>query len=86
MDPEKHTFSFQVEPTLAEKINELVGFCRNNGLKCSDGLVMRALVESAPLGPDLIGIVRARKEIERTNRREKFLAGTGSAAKPKKRR
>ena len=72
MEIGKHTFSFQVNETLAEKLNEIVGFCRNNEVRCSEGLVMRALIEHAELGPDLLGIVRARKEFEKAQRREVF--------------
>jgi hypothetical protein len=72
MDNERHTFSFQVNNTLAEKLNELVGFCRNNEVRCSEGMVMRALIQHTELGPDLLGIVRARKEFEKAQRRENF--------------
>lgn len=70
MDLGKHIFSFQVNDALAEKMNDIVGFCRNNEVRCSDGLVMRALIEHTELGPDLLGIVRARKEAEKARRRE----------------
>jgi hypothetical protein len=72
METDKHVFSFQVNRALAEKMNELVGFCRNNEVRCSEGLVMRALIEHTELGPDLLGIVRARKETERLERREAY--------------
>lgn len=65
----KVTLSFQAEESVAEKLNEMVGFCRNNGVKCSDSLVLRALIEQTEMGPDLLGIVRARIEKERTARR-----------------
>ena len=80
MDPDKHTFSFQVDGAIAEKLNDMVGFCRNNGVKSSDGLVMRALIEQTEMGPDLLGIVRARKEKERVLRRGKFETGQSDAA------
>jgi hypothetical protein len=72
MDLGKHVFSFQVNVALAERMNEIVGFCRSNELRCSDGLVMRALIEHTELGPDLLGIVRARVEAEKARRREEF--------------
>lgn len=68
----KVTLSFQAEESVAEKLNEMVGFCRNNGVKCSDSLVLRALIEQTEMGPDLLGIVRARIEKERAARRERF--------------
>jgi hypothetical protein len=75
MDAEKHTFSFQVDAVIAEKVNELVGFCRNNEVRCSEGLVMRALIERTELGPDLLGLVRVRKEVEKAARLKRFEEG-----------
>ena len=84
MDTEKHTFSFQVDALVAEKVNELVGFCRNNEVRCSEGLVMRALIERTELGPDLLGIVRVRKEVEKAARLKRFEEG-GDAPRKRKR-
>ena len=83
MDTEKHTFSFQVDAPIAEKVNELVGFCRNNEVRCSEGLVMRALIERTELGPDLLGIVRVRKENEKAARSKRF-EETGHAPRKRK--
>jgi hypothetical protein len=79
----KVTLSFQAEEAVAEKLNEMVGFCRNNGVKCSDSLVLRALIEQTDLGPGLLGIVRGRIYKERTARRRKFEGRKRDEKKPR---
>jgi len=68
---EQHVFSFQVDEPVSDKAGELVGYCQTNGLRVSDGLVMRALLMSTAPGPDFLGLVRARAEFEKEARREK---------------
>lgn len=79
MQKEQHVFSFQVDESVSDKAGELVGYCQTNGLRVSDGLVMRALLMSTTPGPDFMGLVRARAELEKEARREKRM--TGAAAK-----
>lgn len=82
----KHTFSFQVDDAMAEKVNDMVSHCRTNGVKCSDGVVMRAMITQTEIGPVLVGIVRARKEQERAERKQRTLAKDHSDAPGKRTR
>ena len=74
----KHTFSFQVDQAMADKVNDMVSHCLANGVKCSDGMVMRALISQTEIGPVLVGVVRARKEAEREERKQKTMANDRS--------
>ncbi len=85
---EKHVFSFQTDAAVADKVGELVGYCKSNGVRASDGLVMRSLLLSAEASPDFLGLVRARVESEKQARRAAYRETTGKGAadsgKPRK--
>ena len=68
MDTGKHKFSFEVDQSMADRVDEMVSFCRANNVKSSDGLLLRALIARATIGPDLLEAVGGRKAQESAQR------------------
>lgn len=71
MDERKHTFSFRTNLAVASALNDRVGFCRTHNLRCSEGLVLRALLAHAGENETLVSMIQQRKAAEKLLRREK---------------
>lgn len=69
MEKRKHIFTLEVDDALAGRIDDTMVFCRLNGLKNSDGLLLRALLARVVACPHLLDAIQERKAIESDQRR-----------------
>jgi hypothetical protein len=83
----KQLLTFQVDKGTAQKTNAIVGYCRDHSIECSDGVVLRAIIDRTEQGPDLLGVIRARIDSEKAKRREKPGASAAKGhVQPKRKR
>lgn len=64
----RQTLTLQPTEDVAQRVNELVAYCRQHGETVSDGLVVRAIIEHTKTGASFLGYVRARRDVERRER------------------
>lgn len=69
METRKHIFTLEVDEALATRLDEAMVFCRINGLKNSDGLLLRAMLGRVVTCPHLLDAIQERKELESEQRR-----------------
>jgi hypothetical protein len=64
------TFSMILKPALRMKLAKMQAYLLSHGIKVSEGLIFRALLMMIELGPELLGIIRRRKDVELKERNQ----------------